>query len=133
MKIDLRKGVTLGCVGALGFSVAPLLLGLTVAIAMGRSTGDPAGSRALGVGIVLFFAGNGVLAAFATLAALAATGRSRARGAVAGIGGIAGAVFTLLLTTSSGIATAWLLPLTSALLVLAVWAVWRLGLSRSRA
>ncbi len=133
MNVDLRKGVTLGCVGALGFSVAPLVLALTVAIAMGRSTGDPAGSRALGVGILLFFAGNGALAAFATLAVLAATGRSPARGAVAAIGGIAGAVFTVLLTTASGIATAWLLPVTSALLVLAIWAVWRLGFSRSRA
>jgi uncharacterized membrane protein len=125
VKIDLLRGTKLGCLGSLCFSIAPLLLAVAIAGLMGASTGDSSGSRALGFGILLFFVGNGSLAAFVTLGALAATSASPGRGTVAGIGGVAGALFTAALVIPKGTTQAWLLPLTSAFLVVVTWVVWR--------
>jgi len=125
MKIDVLRGVRLGCLGSLCFSIPPLVLALVIAATVDLSTGDSPGSRALGLGVLLFFIGNGSWAAFVALAALAATGTPPARGTVARIGGIAGALFSATVTTGSGITKAWLLPVTSALLVLAAWVSWQ--------
>ncbi len=125
MQIDAVRGLKLGCLGTLCFLVPPLLLGAFVAGTMGFSTKDSSGSLALGVGILLFFVGNGAWAAFLALGVLAATGPAPTRTDAVGAGSAAGALFTLAIVTVPATRHFWLLPLTSGLFVLAIWSAWQ--------